>query len=202
MVIVFLLLLQTNAPTQSPPAPPPCTAAEHRQFDFWLGDWEVRGPTPDRGPQPRDVDPRRVRDPRGGPAPTGAAPAHRTTHDPRRKRWHQSGGQLGVAAGLVGGLVGGAMVSSSARGRHRLIPRMSSASRGRPCPRAECVSTGRPRRTAAPHGRRCSTGSTRAAARRWLDEYRLTSRFWHVTLRASRAVRVSSRARVRVGLRR
>ncbi|MEO8507887.1 MAG: hypothetical protein ABI593_09675, partial [Betaproteobacteria bacterium] len=24
------------------PARPPCTAAEHRQFDFWLGDWKVR----------------------------------------------------------------------------------------------------------------------------------------------------------------
>jgi hypothetical protein len=28
-----------------PPVPPPppehCTAAEHRQFDFWLGDWDV-----------------------------------------------------------------------------------------------------------------------------------------------------------------
>lgn len=26
------------------PAPPPCCAAEHRQFDFRLGDWEVRDP--------------------------------------------------------------------------------------------------------------------------------------------------------------
>ncbi len=26
------------------PAPPPCSAAEHRQFDFRLGDWEVRDP--------------------------------------------------------------------------------------------------------------------------------------------------------------
>jgi hypothetical protein len=25
-------------------APPPCTAPEYRQFDFWLGEWEVRGP--------------------------------------------------------------------------------------------------------------------------------------------------------------
>jgi hypothetical protein len=25
-------------------APPACTSAEHRQFDFWVGDWEVRGP--------------------------------------------------------------------------------------------------------------------------------------------------------------
>lgn len=28
------------ASAQSPP-PPACTAAEHRQFDFWLGEWDV-----------------------------------------------------------------------------------------------------------------------------------------------------------------
>ena len=26
------------------PAPPACTAAEHRQFDFWLGEWNVTVP--------------------------------------------------------------------------------------------------------------------------------------------------------------
>ena len=26
------------------PKPPPCGAAPHRQFDFWLGRWEVRNP--------------------------------------------------------------------------------------------------------------------------------------------------------------
>jgi hypothetical protein len=32
-----------QAPSTPPPAPPPpaCQAAEHRQFDFWLGEWEV-----------------------------------------------------------------------------------------------------------------------------------------------------------------
>ena len=29
---------------QPPPAPGPCAAPEHHQFDFWLGDWEVRTP--------------------------------------------------------------------------------------------------------------------------------------------------------------
>lgn len=27
---------------QADPAPPTCSAPEHRQFDFWIGDWEVR----------------------------------------------------------------------------------------------------------------------------------------------------------------
>jgi hypothetical protein len=28
---------------QTPPPPPACDAAEHRQFDFWIGDWDVIG---------------------------------------------------------------------------------------------------------------------------------------------------------------
>ncbi len=39
----MLLLLLLAAQTVSlPPSPPPaCTAPEHRQFDFWVGDWTV-----------------------------------------------------------------------------------------------------------------------------------------------------------------
>ena len=29
------------AQTATPPAAKPCTAAENRQFDFWIGDWDV-----------------------------------------------------------------------------------------------------------------------------------------------------------------
>jgi len=37
----------TLADGQTPHAakPPPCTAVEHRQFDFWVGRWEVRNPS-------------------------------------------------------------------------------------------------------------------------------------------------------------
>jgi hypothetical protein len=31
------------APAQSPP--PSCSAAEHRAFDFWIGEWNVHGAT-------------------------------------------------------------------------------------------------------------------------------------------------------------
>jgi hypothetical protein len=38
----------TACAAQSPPAPadkpPPCAAAEHRQFDFWIGTWDVYQP--------------------------------------------------------------------------------------------------------------------------------------------------------------
>lgn len=40
----LLTLAALPLAAQSPPAPPapaPCTDAAHRQFDFWLGEWEV-----------------------------------------------------------------------------------------------------------------------------------------------------------------
>lgn len=46
ILIATLLLSCGMAGGQMPPAPPPpaCEAAEHRQFDFWLGDWVVTRP--------------------------------------------------------------------------------------------------------------------------------------------------------------
>ena len=53
LLVLTSLLLAGTAPAQSTtltltPAPTagprPCTNAEHRQFDFWIGDWEVKGP--------------------------------------------------------------------------------------------------------------------------------------------------------------
>jgi hypothetical protein len=36
---------RSQAPPPSPaPSPQPCTAPEYRQFDFWLGAWNVYGP--------------------------------------------------------------------------------------------------------------------------------------------------------------
>jgi hypothetical protein len=34
----------SNPPDQATPAAKPCTAPAHRQFDFWLGDWDVTTP--------------------------------------------------------------------------------------------------------------------------------------------------------------
>ncbi|MFT3807803.1 hypothetical protein [Arenimonas sp.] len=40
---------QETAPSPPrPPAPPDCKAPEHRQFDFWIGEWNV--PAPDGKP--------------------------------------------------------------------------------------------------------------------------------------------------------
>ena len=42
-VAALTALLAAPAGAQAPAAPPPpaCQSAEHRQFDFWLGEWEV-----------------------------------------------------------------------------------------------------------------------------------------------------------------
>ena len=40
---LFLALI-VNAYTYAAPAPAPCSAPEHRQFDFWLGEWRVQTP--------------------------------------------------------------------------------------------------------------------------------------------------------------
>lgn len=43
-MLAFLLLLSqaTMQPPSQPAAPPPaCTGPEHRQFDFWVGRWDV-----------------------------------------------------------------------------------------------------------------------------------------------------------------
>jgi len=43
------LFLAQQPPSTPPPPPPDCSAAEHRQFDFWVGDWDV---VPNNQPAP------------------------------------------------------------------------------------------------------------------------------------------------------
>lgn len=42
-ILIMLLAAPLLVQAQTPPAVPaqPCAAPEHRQFDFWLGEWEV-----------------------------------------------------------------------------------------------------------------------------------------------------------------
>lgn len=44
VLLPIVLMMTTPASADAPKTPPkPCSAAEHRQFDFWLGEWEVLG---------------------------------------------------------------------------------------------------------------------------------------------------------------
>ena len=43
LIVLNALFVASTASAQAAPAPPPpaCTAPEHRQFDFWVGYWDV-----------------------------------------------------------------------------------------------------------------------------------------------------------------
>jgi hypothetical protein len=41
-VVLGALTLGVAAPSPAQVPPPPCAAAGHRAFDFWIGEWEVR----------------------------------------------------------------------------------------------------------------------------------------------------------------
>lgn len=76
---------------QPPAAPGPCAAPEHHQFDFWLGDWEVR--TPEGKLAGHNTISRTL----GGcvlqESWRGASGHHGTSYniyDASRRRWHQT----------------------------------------------------------------------------------------------------------------
>jgi hypothetical protein len=48
-IVALMAASQTSTPAPTAATPPPstaaaCTAPEHRQFDFWVGKWDVYGP--------------------------------------------------------------------------------------------------------------------------------------------------------------
>lgn len=96
------------------PKPPPCTGAQYRQFDFWLGSWEVRDPAG------KLVGHNRIESAHDGcvliehwSGAKGVTGTSVNLYDRDRGRWHQtwvdSGGGL---LQLDGGIDGGAMVLS------------------------------------------------------------------------------------------
>lgn len=44
LLIVALLLSAAPSFAQQAARPPPCMSEAHRQFDFWVGEWDVTGP--------------------------------------------------------------------------------------------------------------------------------------------------------------
>lgn len=44
MLAAGAAVAEEQSQDQGAAKPPPCSAPEYRQFDFWLGDWEVRDP--------------------------------------------------------------------------------------------------------------------------------------------------------------
>ena len=158
---VLLALSGGTAVAQTPTPPPPaCQSAEYRQFDFWLGEWEVFLPS---GKKAGDS---RIESISAGCAllenwsgSGGFSGKSLNSYDRGDKRWHQSWvDSSGSRLELAGSYADKRMVLSSASGA------ACSGSPGRSTTTAACASSGNPPPTAAPPGRCSSTASTCAAS--------------------------------------
>lgn len=115
MPITHLLLVAFAVPLAlqaQAPAGPPCRAAEHRQFDFWIGDWDVQvqGRTMARNVIDSAFGGCVVRE---NYTVTGRpyAGSSLNVYDAARSVWHQTWvDNQGALLLLEGGLQGGAMV--------------------------------------------------------------------------------------------
>lgn len=79
------------APSPAPERPKPCTGPEHRQFDFWVGDWNVHGP------KGRLAGTNRIESILGGcvvqenwQGNGGLEGTSLNIYDPSDKKWHQT----------------------------------------------------------------------------------------------------------------
>ena len=102
---------QQPASPSPPPAPKPCALPQHRQFDFWLGEWELRDAAGKLAGHNRITSVHNgcalLGEWQGNGGVTGSS---LNLFDKERQRWHQtwvdSGGGLLT---LEGGLEDGAM---------------------------------------------------------------------------------------------
>jgi hypothetical protein len=82
---------RARAETAPVAKPPPCATAAHQQFDFWLGQWEVRDPAG------KVVGHNRIETAHGGCAliehwtsVTGVTGTSVNIYDRDRRQWHQT----------------------------------------------------------------------------------------------------------------
>ena len=115
-----ILAAGVPAAAQTPPAPAspvsvkPCQAAEHRQFDFWLGQWDVYVPSGKKVGENRIeliADGCALLEQWSGSG--GVTGKSLNIYDTGDRRWHQTWvDNGGTHLMLAGGLVGAAMVMS------------------------------------------------------------------------------------------
>lgn len=125
-----LLVCDTNAQQSAPETvvAKPCDRAEHRQFDFWLGEWEVHDPTGKR------VGENRITRIHGGCALLeewrgngGVTGSSLNAYDRDRKLWQQAWvDSTGGVLKLDGGFAEGAMTlrGESTTDRTRTVQRI------------------------------------------------------------------------------
>jgi hypothetical protein len=104
--------LQAEEPTAPPPRPN-CDAAEHRAFDFWIGDWDVSSNGKPAGRNTISVDHKgcTLREEWRGAGSHGSS---LNAYDRRSKQWKQFWiDDSGMLLELVGGLKDGNMVMAT-----------------------------------------------------------------------------------------
>lgn len=112
LLLAFTLQSSSAQESGDAPAPKGCTPPEHRQFDFWIGEWDVANP----GGKPAGRN--RIESILGGCALretwTGTGGSHGTSYnawDRQRRRWHQTWiDDGGLVLRLEGGFADGRMV--------------------------------------------------------------------------------------------
>jgi hypothetical protein len=104
---------ESSTAEAAPAAPPKCEAAEHRQFDFWIGEWDVKrgdGTAAGHNTIEAILDGCVLRETYAATS----SPYRGTSlniYDAGRKQWHQSWvDNTGLLLSLDGGLVDGKMV--------------------------------------------------------------------------------------------
>jgi hypothetical protein len=107
-LLAALGVLSSSLAQAQTPAPPGCLAEVRRQFDFWVGNWDVTV-----AGKPAGVN--RIEKILGGCAllenwqgAGGMSGKSLNFYDPRRERWHQTwvddrGGSLGLDGSFTGG---------------------------------------------------------------------------------------------------
>ncbi|HEX6063806.1 MAG TPA: hypothetical protein VFZ04_06265 [Longimicrobiales bacterium] len=111
LAVAILIFAAASAPAQQSPPPAACTAPEHKQFDFWAGDWNVFNP------QGQQIGTNRISRVSGGcalleewQAANGPGGKSINFYDAADGRWHQVwvGGD-GTVLRIAGSLQEGAM---------------------------------------------------------------------------------------------
>ncbi len=112
--LLFVLLVAIACQANSAQQPVPCSAEEYRQFDFWLGEWEVFNP------QGQKVGENKIEKILNGcslkeswESTTGYRGHSFNIYDQTSGQWHQTWVDIGgTLLQLDGGLTDGAMVMS------------------------------------------------------------------------------------------
>jgi hypothetical protein len=116
LAAIVLIALGAGVSAQQPK---PCSSPEHRQFDFWIGDWSVTNPA---GKHAGDNRIEKVLDGcalhESWQGAGGGRGFSYTAYDSVRKAWHQTWvDKDGLVLLLDGGLQDGRMVLSGATGK-------------------------------------------------------------------------------------